>query len=150
MALIWTKTLSVGNATLDSEHKNLIGMVNSIEYAIETKDSAALLRAFKLLDDCVHAHFANEERFARAIDFSFAEHQLDHQHLQKELQHTGDDLAIRSGAWSDYVMDHYPQFLRDWLLGHITGEDMRMKAALQTRPYDFKPPGGEPGPSSSR
>ena len=42
MALIWTKQLSVGNATLDSENKNLIGMVNSIEYAVEIKDCSYL------------------------------------------------------------------------------------------------------------
>lgn len=139
MALIWTRKLSVGNATLDSEHKNLIGIVNSMEYAIETRDSAALLRAFKLLKDCAHVHFANEERFAQAINFSFARHKLEHQHLQKELQHTGDELDTRSGVWSEYVMDHYPQFLRDWLVEHITGEDMLMKPALQALHYDFKP-----------
>lgn len=139
MALIWTRKMSVGNATLDSEHKNLIGIVNSMEYAIETKDSAALLRSFRLLKDCAHVHFANEEKFAQAISFPFDQHKLEHQHLQKELQHTGDELDTTSGAWSEYVMDHYPQFLRDWLVGHITGEDMLMKPALQTRPYDFKP-----------
>lgn len=139
MALIWTRKLSVGNATLDSEHKNLIGIVNSLEYAIETRDSAALLRAFKLLKDCAQVHFANEEKFAQAIDFPFAEHKLEHRHLQKELQQTGDELEVGSGRWPEYVMDHYPQFLRDWLVGHITGEDMLMKPALQTHPYDFKP-----------
>ncbi len=139
MALIWTRKLSVGNETLDSEHKNLIGIVNSIEYAIETKDCDALLREFKLLRDCVHVHFANEEKFAQAINFPFTQHKLEHQHLQNELQHTGHELDTMSGVWSEYIMDHYPQFLRDWLVGHITGEDMQMKPALQTLPYGFKP-----------
>lgn len=139
MALIWTKQLSIGNATLDSEHKNLIGMINGMEYAIKTRDSVALLRAFKLLKHSAHAHFANEEKFAQAIDFPFDRHKLEHQHLQKELQHTGDELDTRNDTWSEYVMDHYPQFMRDWLVGHITGEDMLMKPALQAHPYDFKP-----------
>lgn len=139
MALIWTKRLSVGNATLDSEHKNLIGMINGIEYAIKTRDNAALLRAFKLLRDCAHVHFANEERFAQAIGFPFAQHKLEHQHLQKELQHTGDELDTRNGTWFEYAMEHYPQFLREWLVGHITKEDMLMKPTLQNHPYDFKP-----------
>lgn len=131
--------MSVGNATLDSEHKELIGIVNSMEYAIETEDSAALARQFRLLKGCAHDHFANEEKFARAIKFSFAGHRLAHQHLAEELKRTGDELDIRNGVWSEYVMDHYPQFLREWLIGHITGEDMLMKPLLQTYPYDFNP-----------
>lgn len=138
MALIWTKQLSVGNATLDSEHKNLIGIVNSIEYAIETRDSSALLRGFKLLMDYTHAHFTNEERFAQAINMPFDQHKLSHQHLQKELQNTGDELEAKSGIWAEYVMEHYPQFLREWLIEHIIKEDMLMKPALQSYPYDFK------------
>ena len=139
MALIWTNQLSVGNATLDSEHKNLIGLVNSIEHAIEKRDCAALLRTFKLLADYAHIHFANEERIAQVIDFPFAQHKLAHQHLQKELQHTGNELDAKSGTWPEYIMDHYPQFLREWLIEHITKDDLLMKPALQSYPYDFSP-----------
>ena len=144
MALIWRKHLSVGNAMLDFEHKSLMGMVNSIEYTINTKDSPALLEAIKLFKDCVHTHFANEARFARAINFHFEQHELAHQHLHKELQHTIDQLAVKVGAWSDCVMDYYPQLLRDWLIGHITGEDMQMKPVLQAHDYNFLPGGNYP------
>lgn len=139
MTLIWTKQLSVGNEMLDSEHKDLIGMVNRIEYAIETRDITALSRAFKLLMNCVYVHFANEERFAQAVNIPFEQHRLAHQHLQKELQHTWNQLEAKNGIWPEYVMDHYPQFLREWLVECITKEDMLMKPALQAYPYDFKP-----------
>lgn len=139
MALIWTKQLSVGNATLDSEHKNLIGMVNSIEYAIEIRDSFALLRAIKLLMECVHDHFTNEERFAQTIDLPFDQHKLAHRHFQKELQSTWNELDVKKGMWTEHVMEYYPQFLREWLVEHIMKEDMLMKPVLQTHPYDFKP-----------
>lgn len=139
MALIWTKQLSIGNAMLDFEHKNLIGMVNSVEYAIKNRDSFALLQTIKLLLDSVQSHFANEERFARAIDLPFDQHRLLHQHLQKELQSTWNELDIKRGMWVEHVMDHYPQFLREWLVDHIAKEDMAMKQTLQSHPYDFKP-----------
>lgn len=139
MALIWTRQLSVGNATLDSEHKNLIGVVNSIEHAIESRDCAALLRAFRLFVDYSRIHFANEERIAQVIDFPYEQLKLAHQHLQKELQRTGNELEARSGTWPEYIMDHYPQFLREWLIEHIAKEDMLMKPALQSYPYDFNP-----------
>ncbi len=139
MALIWTRQLSVGNATLDSGNKSLIGMVNSIEYAIKTMDCPALLRALKLFMNCAQVHFTNEERFAQAMNFPFDQHRLAHQHLRNELQHTRNQLEARSGIWPEYVMEYYPQFLREWLIKHITKEDMLMKPALQTYPYGFKP-----------
>lgn len=124
---------------LDDEHKNLIGIVNRIEYAIETRDFTALLRTFKLLMRCVQIHFSNEERFAQAINFPFDQHKLAHQHLQKELQHTLNQLEARNGIWPDYVMDHYPQFLRELLIERITKECRQMKQVLQVYPYDYKP-----------
>lgn len=144
MALIWRKHLSVGNAMLDFEHKSLIGMVNSIEYTINTKDSTALLRAIKLFKDCVHTHFTNETRFAQAVNFHFEQHELAHQHLQRELRHTTDQLEVKAGAWPEYVMDYYPQFLRAWLIDHITSEDMQMKPVLQAHDYNFLPSGRYP------
>lgn len=139
MALIWTKQLSVGNGTLDSEHKNLIGMVNSIEFAISRRDSESLLQLLKQLKESVRDHFANEERIAEAINLPFDNHKLAHRHLQKELKSTRDELDTKGGMWPAYVMDHYPQFLREWLVEHITKEDMQMKPVLLTYSYDFKP-----------
>ena len=139
MALIWRKHLSVGNAVLDFEHKKLLGMINSIEYAISKKDSSAMLEMIKLFKDSVDTHFASEARFAQAFNFHFEQHELAHQHLQKELQRTVEELDVKAGTWPEYVMDYYPQLLRDWLIQHITCEDMKMKPVLQSHPYDFKP-----------
>lgn len=139
MAMIWKKHLSVGNAMLDSEHKSMIGATNSIEYAIDTRDSFALLGALKLFKDGVDAHFANEARFAQALNYHFEQHDLAHRHFQEELRQKTDELAVRVGMWHEYAMDGYPRFLRDWLIAHIASEDMKMKPVLQSLPYDFKP-----------
>lgn len=141
MSLIWTKQLSVGNATLDSEHKNLIGIIDNIEYVIHARDSFALLHSFNRFKECAHIHFMNEEQFARAINFPFAEHNLSHHYFCGELQHTVAELEARFGSWVEYVWDYYDQFLREWLIEHIVKEDMLMKPFLQTCPYDFKPAG---------
>ncbi len=139
MALLWTKQMSVGNATLDAENKELIGMINSMEYVLKTRDSAALLQVYRQMMNCVHGHFAKEEWFAQMINFPFDQHRLWHQHLQKELQHTWGQLEARNGTWPEYIMNHYPQFLREWLVEHITKEDMLMKPVLQAYPYDLEP-----------
>ena len=143
MALIWKDHLSVENALLDSEHKDLVGMINMIEYAINKNDNLAVLKAIKLLKDSAHAHFANEARFAHAVNFNFDQHDLTHQQLLKELHSTLEELesriAISDNTWCKYALEHYPIFLRDWFIEHISGEDMKMKPLLQGLSYGFKP-----------
>lgn len=51
MELTWAKPMSVGNKTLDSEHKKLLVMVNDVERSIRARDGARLSQAFKLFED---------------------------------------------------------------------------------------------------
>lgn len=62
MSLIWTKKLSIGNAIIDAEHRNLISMVNGVSHEIKIRDGSALSQAFKLLDNWLCVHFVNEDK----------------------------------------------------------------------------------------
>lgn len=137
MTLIWTEQMSVGNATIDSEHRNLIGMINNIERALRAGNQHALLHAFKLLTDSVRLHFLNEEKIAQAAEFPVERHRQVHLHLQKELQYFREELEAKGGLWSQGAVDHFSRMLRSWLLDHISKEDDLLKSALQARPYDF-------------
>lgn len=138
MDMAWPEQLSVGNAVLDSDHKKLMGLVNDIDSLAKEKDSFELLRALKLFKGCMSSHQINEEQFARALNFPFGLHKLAHQNMQTEIDLTEYELMKNSIAPTIFVTGHYPKFLRDWLIKHITEEDMLMKPALQTYPYDFK------------
>lgn len=135
----WTKQLSVGNAILDSEHRNLITKINNILHLIEAGDYAALPDAFELLETWLMTHFENERTFAQAINFDFGQHELAHRRLLDELRHLKDELASENWAASNSRTVPYYQLLRDWLIGHITDEDMRMKPALHGCQYDYIP-----------
>lgn len=139
MNLTWTKQMSVGNESIDSQHKTLLNMVNGIERAIRDRDSAALSLAFKVFEDAVHIHFKNEERIAKAINYPFEEHMLEHQYVLNELQTMMDELVSSEGRWSESAVENYYGFLSEWTTAHIGEDDMRMKALLETYPYDFKP-----------
>jgi hemerythrin-like metal-binding protein len=139
MTLEWTEQLSVGNALIDSEHRNLIGMINSIEHALRSGNQLDLQRTFKLLADCVRVHFLNEERVAKAAEFPVEHHKRIHEYLQRELQYLREELEAKSGMWSQGAVEHFSRMLGNWLLDHITGEDMQLKSALQVLPYDFSP-----------
>ena len=139
MELEWSKQLSVGNATIDSEHRNLLKVINDVESAIRVRDSSTLPRSFKLLEDCVAVHFADEEKIAQAIGFDFTQNRLEHQYVQNELRQMREELVAKNGLWSESEAVYYSYFLSEWMVEHILQEDMLMKPVLQTYPYDFKP-----------
>ena len=139
MRLEWAKQLSVGNAIIDSDHQKLITMINCAEDMIKKKDNFAMSLAFTQIEHYLHVHFVNEEMFAQALNFPFALHKLGHQNMRTAIDLTKHELK-KNGIeiTPKFVMEHYAQFLRNWLIKHITEEDMLMKPVLQTRPYDFK------------
>lgn len=137
MALTWTEQLSVGNASIDSEHRNLIGMVNSIEQALRAGNQHALLHTFKLLTDCTRLHFMNEEKIAQAAEFPVEQHKQAHRYLQKELQYLREELEAKGGMWSPGAADHFSRMLGNWLMDHLSKEDVLLKPVLLARPYDF-------------
>ena len=57
MKLKWTKQLSVGNAVIDSEHKNLISIANNVRRAIKARDSSILSQELEHLEDWLYVHF---------------------------------------------------------------------------------------------
>lgn len=140
MESAWTNLMSVGNKFIDAEHKLLLKMVNDIEGAIIKRDSARLLKAFELFEAAVDSHFRNEASIARAISFPFEEHILEHQYVLNELKSMRDELVSNKDRWSESAVEHYYGFLSKWATLHIDEDDMRMKAILDTLPYDFKPP----------
>lgn len=142
MALEWSEQLSVGNAMIDSEHKDLIGMVNNVERVLMARDSSALPQAFEQLEHGLSAHFANEERVAKAINFPFIQNEREHTYVLKALhiiKNAASEMSAKNDIWADDVVEHYTDFLSDWLTNHVLKEDMLMKPMLQTYPYDFKP-----------
>lgn len=137
--LAWTKELSIGNATIDSDHKKLIDMINRIKHEIRATNCSAISQAFKRLEDWLPTHSINEEKIARAIHFPFEQHDLAHQHNMRELQYLRDELISKDGIWSEGAVKHFCRFLENWALEHITKIDMPMKQVLLEHPYDFQP-----------
>jgi hemerythrin-like metal-binding protein len=139
MKLKWAEQLSVGNAVIDSDHKNLIAVINGIERAIRARDYSVISQAFELLEGWLCVHFANEEKIALAVKFDFFKHKQAQQYSLKELQHFKDELVAKKGIWCESAIEHYVHFLKVWMTEHIIKVDMPMKPMLQTHDYKFWP-----------
>jgi hemerythrin-like metal-binding protein len=131
--------MSVGNAFLDADHKKLLGMIDEVERAMRAKDATAFLRTLKAFEDTVSVHFKNEELIAETIGHPFDQHKEEHQYVLNELRQMEAELIDMHGRWSESASTHYYIFLSSWASEHIREDDMLMKPALQTRPYNFKP-----------
>ena len=139
MGLIWGKQWSVGNAVIDSDHKNLIDMINGAERAIKARDYPAILQAFKEIEAWLCVHFENEKKIARAVDFDFSGHERTQQYSLKELQYLKDELSAKKGIWCESAAEHYAHSLSNWIAEHIAKVDMPMRPMLQALDYKFWP-----------
>jgi len=139
MSLEWTERLSVGNELLDLGIKNLIDMVNDIEKALKLADKSSLSQTFKRMDNFACEHFECEKKIALAVSLPFDTHMRAHQHMQRELHHIRQQLVAMDGVWSEGAATHFATFMENWVVDHVTREDMLMKPVLQSYPYDFKP-----------
>lgn len=139
MGLVWAECLSVGNAMIDSDHKNMIVLINNIESAIGRRDPAELLRTIESFATHMYIHSINEEQIADAINFSLAQNKLEQQQLMYEIRCMLENLDTKNGVWPDNLAKRYSSYLSDWLMDHIIKKDMEMKPVLQNHPYDFKP-----------
>jgi hemerythrin-like metal-binding protein len=133
--------MSVGNRIIDAEHEKIFSLVNKVEQAFRSREADALSRVFAQFEETVAAHFSNQARIAEAIDHPFEEHHLEHQYVLSEFQAIKADLLSKDGTWSESAAEYYYSFLSEWATAHIGMDDMKLKAKLETYPYDFIPPG---------
>lgn len=139
MGITWDDGLSVGNAVIDSDHKNLLVVLNRVVHDMRTKDRTAFSKSFSLLDTYMQIHFKNEENIAEAVNISFNQNKIEHMQILNEMNKIKSILESTSGAWPDQMVETYSRYLTDWMENHIINEDMLLKPVLEKYPYDFKP-----------
>ncbi|HTH16749.1 MAG TPA: bacteriohemerythrin [Magnetospirillum sp.] len=119
----WSDDLSVGNDLLDSQHKKLIGMINTLDNDTLGADELGEV-IFGLLEYAA-IHFRDEEQFfvgvaPEIVEPHFASHTIFISTAYKFVQRfqNGEALALRQPVY---------EFLCDWLVRHIRVEDMQYK-----------------------
>jgi len=139
-SLMWSKDLSVGNAIIDAEHRNLICMADDVVKAIGSRDLGNLSNALETMKNWLASHFVNEERIAQAINFNFSNHRLARDREMNELRFIEKQLLEPTHPWPIDAVDYFTHFFRRLIIDdHIIELDMRMKPMLQAYGYDFWP-----------
>lgn len=122
--MTWTSDLSVGVASLDDDHKRLVGIINQLHYGIKAgHDQAVLAAVLNELMDYTRFHFEREEdMLVKAGYVAATAHMMEHERFIQQISKVQARLKSSPVASLDLeLMD----FLRDWLFSHILVSDKK-------------------------
>jgi diguanylate cyclase (GGDEF)-like protein/hemerythrin-like metal-binding protein/PAS domain S-box-containing protein len=116
--IAFSESLLIGVAEIDDQHRQLVRMVNDINYEISINADDKLL--IERVDELVHFtahHFATEHRYMVAHQYpGTTAHDLEHTQLTHELR----GIVQKRGHEGDLLV---LQKIKDWLVRHIQTAD---------------------------
>jgi hemerythrin-like metal-binding protein len=129
MAFIeWRDDFSIGLPSVDHEHQELIGLINTAYENLHRED--AQRRVIDFLGEIyarISAHFALEERIMRERHYDeYADHKADHERLLDEMRDIMD--SYEEHAYFDE--DSFAEQLRQWFVVHFKTKDPRLHRFL--------------------
>lgn len=129
MSLIeWTESFSVGVDQLDSDHKQLIDIINRVHRAREANESISW--AVGELSDYARDHFKREEKMMKDAGYpDRQEHRKRHKEFLEWLRSVQVSLKMMPDAQFHLGAD-VSDYLGKWLTEHILVEDMNYKGKV--------------------
>jgi hemerythrin len=124
MAFIrWSENLSVNVADIDSQHKQLVNLINDLSDAMkEGKGKEALDKIIAGLVQYAKTHFATEEKYFDKFGYSDAVlNKQEHNVFVEKVTEFKKDFDDGNQLLSIPILS----FLRDWLANHINASDMK-------------------------
>jgi hemerythrin len=120
----WSSAYSVGVAGIDAQHQNLFALARELHAAMTAgQGKSAVGRVLDRLIQYTSVHFAHEERLMRLNDYpAAAAHRAEHEALTKQVVKFQEDFH----AGRVMVTVQLLQFIKDWLVKHIQGSDVKM------------------------
>lgn len=127
--LVWTESLSVGQATLDAHHQRLFQLLAELVSVVEEHGGfGPVAHVFEELNAYIAYHFAEEEAMMEQAKFPFIElHRHSHQTIAMRVQEMARTLAQDNVA---VVARELHDFLSGWLVHHIEIEDFEYRPFL--------------------
>ncbi|HEY5642108.1 MAG TPA: hemerythrin family protein [Woeseiaceae bacterium] len=129
MSLIqWKKEFSVGNESVDHEHRELIALINELHAAVSTgSEQDLVVEALGEIYAQIAAHFALEEKIMRDAHYDhFAPHKADHEALLDTLA----DIMEAVETDGRYDERSLSEKMERWFSEHFRTHDARLHRRL--------------------
>ena len=130
-AFVWRDNFSIHIAQMDSHHKKLIEIANSImEHLRQAFDRESLVKAYDALVDYTHYHFSAEEKLMELYGYPCTEtHRKKHSDLFTQVAEYKERML--GGDTPDKTA--FQLFFEAWLLHHIFNEDRKYGEFLNAK-----------------
>lgn len=122
----WKDFYSVGEPSLDAQHRQIFGAINELHEAMQKgKDHAVLKPILDRLLQYTLAHFEHEEQVMREHEYpDFAQHKALHDRIRRRTSDLREHACLVTGRELLY-------FLKEWWVGHIQGLDKKYMPFLE-------------------
>lgn len=134
MTLEWSDSLASGSSEIDTQHKELIGRVNSLLHAVDAGTTAReeVARTVQYLTEYVVLHFGNEEKYMAQYQYSSAAaHKAQHEQFVKIFEKLKERL-LREGISAPLARE-LRDLCTDWLVNHIKFSDRALGMYLKMK-----------------
>jgi methyl-accepting chemotaxis protein/hemerythrin len=130
--IIWDDSmLSIGIAEIDSQHKLLIELLNNLNEGIRNGQGMDILQdTINGLLNYVEDHFKAEEALMEKHEYPLVDN---HKNLHKEFVEKLNTFTQEYEDKRMFVSIDIRNFLRDWLIKHISTIDKQMGIYLSSR-----------------
>lgn len=126
--MTWDDSYSVGFQSIDDQHKKLIKMISDFYNAMQKDDKGAMKVLLASLADYTKYHFGYEE--TKFDQFKYADtiaHKKEHAAFVDKVL----DVKSRFESGKLVMSTEITKFLKDWLIHHIKGVDMKYRKCFQ-------------------
>jgi len=134
MEVEWDPSMSVGEDTIDRQHKKLLAQINKLVEILSSLDinMGPLRETIHFLYTYIKEHFSYEEKYMEEHNYPGLEnHKKKHQifvqfyeDFQKELK-----VKMSSGDFSSIeikdLLEKIKKYLLDWFIQHLKVEDQK-------------------------
>lgn len=120
----WHDGLNLGVDEIDSQHKELISIINDVLEQVKKSGSDAVVDSLlaQLREYAVH-HFNAEESFMEKIDYPEL---MKHKQIHKQLKDRVKYFQSSRFRKEDVSWDEVKELLSTWLIEHILREDYKV------------------------
>jgi hemerythrin len=134
MTIFWTPAMETGIHQIDTQHRELVNIINEMNSAhTNDQSSSALNEILPRLSIYALFHFAEEEALMSQVaeGTTFAElHEQEHQAFVEEIKRL---VGSRGQQSDEELAEVLTLYLSDWLVLHITGTDRALGRMLSAK-----------------
>lgn len=130
MPILWRDAMSVGQQTIDDDHKVLFAIINEFE---ASPDFAHAEQAAKKLYKYTHEHFRREESLQQLMRYPDADvHRQEHARILAALTDLIKNHFLQKDAATDQAaaIPRLTDLMRRWIVDHVMTTDLKMKPFL--------------------